>query len=131
MRLNEHPRLVAEISYFLGKVYLNVNWHKMRNARATAYDIFEHRLEVASSFDSIPSLLKKLCNGLDLQAPSIPPEVIEGLESQARLALKMIRSWPQYFVYKASQVSKALKKKKAQAEIISQIIDEINKKGLN
>lgn len=128
MQLNENPELVADISCFLALIYRSVNWHKMRRAKGTAYDIFEHRLEVASFNESIPSLLKKLCNGLDLQAPSIPVKIIESLDHQTDLVLYLIRSWPQYFVYKAASIARQLKEKEfSLQDIKNQIIESFKK----
>lgn len=129
MQLSDDPETVAEISYFLALIYKNVNWRKMRNARATAYDIFEHRLEVASFNESIPSMLKKLCNGLDLQAPSIPVGLIETLDKKTERVLYLIRSWPQYFVYKSASIAKLLKRKQKPSyeEIKQDIIKDLKK----
>lgn len=129
MRLTEHPELTADIAYFLGRVYRNVNWGKMSKARATSYDIFQHRIRTASNKNSVIEFLSKLCDGLSLQAPSIPADLLERLEFQAPLVLNLIRRWSQYFVYKASEVSKALKKKRSYEEIQEEIINSILQKN--
>jgi hypothetical protein len=131
MRLTEHPELTAEICYFLGKVYRNVNWGKFSKAKATTYDIFQHRIRTAANKNSVVEFLSKLCDGLNLQAPSIPAELIEKLEFNATMVLNMIRKWSQYFVYKSSEVSKALKKNKKYTEIKEDIRNSILQKNQN
>ncbi|MFW9872931.1 MAG: hypothetical protein ACFFG0_07505 [Candidatus Thorarchaeota archaeon] len=125
IQLSDHPEIIAKVSLFLGLIYRSVYWYKMRNSRGSAYDIFEHRLEVASFSESIPSLLKKICNGLDLQAPSIPSKLIIYLDKHTDLILSMIREWTQFFTYQASFVAKDLKKKTSHDEIINKIITEL------
>jgi len=131
MRLTEHPELTAEICYFLGKVYRNVDWGKFSKAKATTYDIFQHRIRTAANKNSISEFLSKLCDGLNLQAPSIPVELIEKLEFNADTSLNMIRKWSQYFVYRSSNVSKKLKTKMSYAEIKEEIINSILQKNQN
>lgn len=125
MRLTDHPKIVAKTVLFLTLVYHRVNWKPMSKASSTPYDIFQHRLRVAANTNSIPAFLSKLCNGLDLQAPSIPADLIEYLEFHADLVLMMIREWSQYFVYRASLSAKALKKGKKREEIIQNIINTL------
>jgi hypothetical protein len=129
MRLTDHPELTADICFFLGKVYRNVDWGKFSKAKATTYDIFQHRIRTAANKNSISEFLSKLCDGLNLQAPSIPAELIERLEFNADTSLNMIRKWSQYFVYRASKVSKALKTKQSYAEIREEIINSILQKN--
>jgi hypothetical protein len=125
MRLTDEPELIADISYFLGIVYRNVNWAKIQKARATSHDIFQKRLRVAAMKTSIPELLSKLCGGLRLEAPSIHAELIERLDYHSRTVLNMIRKWTQYFVYRSSDVAEALKEKKSYEEIKGEIIKSI------
>jgi hypothetical protein len=129
MRLTDHPDLTADICFFLGKVYRNVDWGKFSKAKATTYDIFQHRIRTAANKNSVVEFLSKLCDGLNLQAPSIPAELIEHLEFNATKVLNMIRKWSQYFVYKSSEVSKALKKEQSYAEIKEKIINSILQKN--
>ncbi|MGV9198095.1 MAG: hypothetical protein ACOC4M_04585 [Promethearchaeia archaeon] len=129
MRLTDHPKLTADICYFLGKVYRAVNWGKMSKARATSYDIFQHRIRTASNKNSVSEFLSKLCDGLNLQAPSIDPDLLEKLEFNADLVLNMLRKWSQYFVYRASRVSKDLKKKVSRTQIKEKIIKSILQKS--
>ncbi len=104
MKIEEHKEVVDDLTELLGHVYKAVNWKKMRSR--SAYDIFEHRLEVASYQNSIPAMLKKLCHGLNLQAPGkIEPDLIERLD-KSDVALKLLRRWTQYFVYKAAEYAK-------------------------
>jgi hypothetical protein len=125
MRLTEYPELTADISYFLGIVYRNVDWGKMSGARASTYDIFQHRIRTAANKNSVVEFLSKLCDGLDLQAPSIPSHLIERLEFKARLVLNLIRKWSQYFVYKSSEVAKDLRKDKTYTQITDNIVKSI------
>lgn len=131
MQLTDYPELTADICYILGKVYRRVNWQKMSNAKATAYDIFQHRLRTAANNSSVIKFLSKLCDGLSLQAPLIEAELLEKLEFQAPLVLRMIRSWSQYFTYRASIVKKMLKNNKKYNEITQTIIDSILQKDSN
>lgn len=132
MQLNENAEIVAKIAGLLGIIYRSVNWKKISRI---SYDVFEHRLEVATYNEDVPSFLKKLCNGLSLQAPPIPISLLESLEKENELVLKLIRSWPQYFVYKAAQVSKMIKEDKSKdiyrikmKNIIKNIKEDLEKK---
>jgi hypothetical protein len=111
--------LMEQISELLGQIYANVKWKKMRGR--SAYDVFEHRLLVASYQPDVLSFLKKLCHGLSLQAPpGMDIKLIEQLNNNKE-TLRYIRSYPQYFVYKASQKSKEMKEergKKRREEIL-------------
>ena len=110
MRIEEHKDIVEDLTELLGKVYQSVNWKKIRGR--SAYDVFEHRLEVASYQNSIPAMLRKLCHGLSLQAPGrIDSELIERLD-RSDVSLKLLRRWTQYFVYKAAEYSRANKRTK-------------------
>lgn len=128
MRLTEQPELAAEISYFLGIIYNHVNWKKMASARASTFDIFQHRIITASNKNSVIEFLSKLCDGLNLQAPSIPSNLLEKLEFNADLVLNLIRKWSQYFTYKSSEVSKMIRNKNSYENIKKTIVDSILQK---
>lgn len=115
--------IIDKLTKLLGETWRSVRWSQMRGRYST--DVFAHRLIVASRQETLPAFFTKLCHGLSLQAPiNITSKDIDDLKDYEQGALKLIREWPQYFVYKAyeyaKQKSRENKKKKQGKEIVEQ-----------
>ncbi len=108
MQLSKYPEHVEKISVLLGKIYVSVNWRAIKGR--SSYDVFQHRLNVAVRQSTITAFIQKLCHGLNLQAPSIDPKLIEWLDEEQEIVFMLLREGTQYFTYKAAENARELKK---------------------
>ena len=86
----------------LADVYSAVNWTKMRKARSSNYDVFEHRLSFSRYEKDVPSLLNRLCNSLSLQAPELPLEDINFLRRHESVSMRVVRRMPKLLTLEAA-----------------------------
>lgn len=54
-------------------------------------DVFSHRIKTASSKPTFGQFLDKLCYGLGVQSVDVPRDMIDYLQYNEQIALKMIR----------------------------------------
>lgn len=100
-----NEELYNKITKLLGETWRSVKWSRMKGRYST--DVFAHRLIVASRQESIRAFFTKLCHGLSLQAPiNVTSADLDVLTDYEQEVLKLIREWPQYFVYKAYEYAK-------------------------
>lgn len=75
-------------------------------------DVFQHRVKVASYQPSFRRFIEKLAHGLGLQFISIPAELLEQLDERGDEVLDLLREESVFFVARAYNISKKLKKVK-------------------
>ena len=68
MQYDDEYRLEGDVVTILACIYSKVKWASMGSR--SSYDIFEHRIEYARHEQSIPEFIQRLCNKLNIQAPT-------------------------------------------------------------
>ena len=85
----------------LKSAYKKVDWKRMKGR--SSYDVFQHRLKVASYSDSVKKFVEKLCKGLSLQSVDVDPELIDRLESNCDEVLRRLREETVYYTLLAAK----------------------------
>lgn len=85
--------------HFLALFWRRTDWSKIARNRFAA-DIFEHRVQVASTQPDFRAVSEKLCATLSFQYPPVSSELIDKLNASPQ-ALRSLRREPRYWVAKA------------------------------
>lgn len=92
---------------FLAAFWKHADWKKIARNQF-AGDIFEHRVQVASTSPNFRAVSEKLCNTLSFQYPPVSSQLIDFLDRQPQ-ALRSLRREVRYWVALAIAYKEALK----------------------
>jgi hypothetical protein len=96
----------------LERVYSAVDWRRVAGGKFP-WDVFCHRLKVASYQATIPQFLEKLCHGLGLQSVNVDPDTLDFLRERESEAMSLLRKQS---VYLALHAIKGVREKRRRKE---------------
>ena len=113
MQYDDEYRLEGDVVTILACIYSKVKWASMGSR--SSYDIFEHRIEYARHEQSIPEFIQRLCNKLNIQAPTYGKyerdflDAVERCRGTEEQTLHMIRTRGKLLTLLAATRSRVMK----------------------